>query len=145
MGKEIRWELCKKFKSDHTNKWYMLNLESILESMTHKILWDLEIQTDYLISARQPDLVIVNNKKKTCRIEYFTVRTDHRVQRKKNGKKISTRPCQRTEKIMEYESDCGTNCNPCILYTHQIKRRVETIQMIALFRLARILRRVLET
>ena len=27
---------------------------------THKILWDCEIQTDHLISARQPDLEIVN-------------------------------------------------------------------------------------
>ena len=32
---------------------------------THKILWEFELQTDHLISARRPDLVIVNiNKKK---------------------------------------------------------------------------------
>ena len=29
----------------------------------HKILWDFEIQTDQLISARRPDLVIVNKKR----------------------------------------------------------------------------------
>ena len=28
----IKWELCKKFKFDHTNKWYMHNTESILEN-----------------------------------------------------------------------------------------------------------------
>ena len=45
-GKVIHWELHKKFKSDHTNKWYMHNLEPVLENETHKILWDFEIKTD---------------------------------------------------------------------------------------------------
>ena len=31
---------------------------------THKLLWDFEIQTDHLISARRLDLIIVNNKKR---------------------------------------------------------------------------------
>ena len=55
------WELHK-FKLNHTNKWYMHNLESFLENETHKILWDFEIQTDHLISARRPDLMIVQKK-----------------------------------------------------------------------------------
>ena len=40
--------------------------ESVLENETQQLLWDLEIQTDPLISARRPDLVIVNKIKKTC-------------------------------------------------------------------------------
>ena len=45
----------------------MHNPESIRENETHKLLWDFEVQMYHLISARQPDLVIVktkNNKKK---------------------------------------------------------------------------------
>ena len=42
----------------------MHNPESILENQTHKILRDFEIQTDHLISARRPDLLIVKKKKK---------------------------------------------------------------------------------
>ena len=42
----------------------MNNLESILENETHKLLWDVDIQTDHLISTRQPDLEIINNYKK---------------------------------------------------------------------------------
>ena len=38
--------------NNNTNKWYMLNPESILENESHKILWDFEIQTDHPISAR---------------------------------------------------------------------------------------------
>ena len=45
------------------NKLYMHNPESILENEKHKILWDFEKQTNHLILARQPDLVIVNQKK----------------------------------------------------------------------------------
>ena len=40
----------------------MHNLESVQENEMHKILF--EIQTDHLISARRPDLVIVNKEKK---------------------------------------------------------------------------------
>ena len=59
MGKEIHWELWKKLKFNHTNKWYLHNLESVLENETHKLLWDFELQTNHLISVRRPDLVIV--------------------------------------------------------------------------------------
>ena len=45
-----------------TNKWYMHNLESVLEYETNKILWDFDIQTDHLISARRPHQVLVNKK-----------------------------------------------------------------------------------
>ena len=53
VGKMIHRELCKKFKFDHTNKWYMHNWECILENETHKHLWDFKIQTDHLIPARR--------------------------------------------------------------------------------------------
>ena len=42
----------------------MHNPTSVLENDTHKLLWDFDIQTDYLISDRPPDLVIINNDKK---------------------------------------------------------------------------------
>ena len=57
-------EMCKKFKFDHTNKWYMHNPASVLENDTHKLLWDFDIQTDHQISARRPDLIIINKKKR---------------------------------------------------------------------------------
>ena len=36
-------KLCKKFKFDHTNKWYMHNPTSVLENETNKLLWDFDI------------------------------------------------------------------------------------------------------
>ena len=63
MGKMIHWELCKKFKFNHTIKWYMYKPESVLLNKMHKILSDFEIQMDHLILARRPDLVLINKKK----------------------------------------------------------------------------------
>ena len=36
--KVIHWDMGKKFKFDHTNKWYMHNPASVLENDTHKLL-----------------------------------------------------------------------------------------------------------
>ena len=40
----------------------MHNAESVPEYEMHKIILDFEIQTAHLISARRPDLVIVNKE-----------------------------------------------------------------------------------
>ena len=63
VGKVITWEMCHKFQFDHANKWYMHNLAPVLENDTHKLLWDFNIQTDHLISAWRPDLIIINKKR----------------------------------------------------------------------------------
>ena len=37
--------------------------KSDMENGTHKRLWDFEIQTGHLLSARRPDRVIVDKKR----------------------------------------------------------------------------------
>ena len=64
VGKVIHRELCKKFKFNHTNKWYIHNPAAVLENDTHKLLLDFDVHTDQLISARRPDLIIINKKKR---------------------------------------------------------------------------------
>ena len=34
VSKVIHWEMCKKFKFDHTNKWYLQNPAPVLENNT---------------------------------------------------------------------------------------------------------------
>ena len=85
VGKVIHWEMCKKFKSDHSNKWYMHNPAPVLENDTHKLLWDINIHTDHLISTRRPNLIII--KKKNCKIVDFAVPADHRIKLKECEKK----------------------------------------------------------
>ena len=66
VGKFIHWEMCKKFKFDYTNKWYMHNPAPVLENDTHKLQWDVDIQTDHLISAWRSDLTLINKIKSEC-------------------------------------------------------------------------------
>ena len=70
IGKVIHWEMCRKFRFDHTNKWYMHNSASVLENDTHKLLCDFNIQTDHLIPNRRPDFIIINKKREfeNCRL-----------------------------------------------------------------------------
>ena len=50
----------------------MHNPAPVLENDSHKLRWDFVIQTDHLIPARRPDIIIINNKKKenlqNCRL-----------------------------------------------------------------------------
>ena len=67
----------------------MHNPAAVLENDPHKLLWDFAIQTDNLILARRPDLIIINKKKKkkTCKIVDFAVPADHRIKLKECEKK----------------------------------------------------------
>ena len=42
----------------------MHNPVSVLENDTQKLLWDFDIQMDYLILARRPDLIVIKKKKR---------------------------------------------------------------------------------
>ena len=156
VGKVIHWEMCKKFKFDHANKWYMHNPEPVLENDTHKLLWDFDIQTDPLISARRPDLIIINKKKRICKIVDFAVLVDHRIKLKE---------CEKRDKYLDLARELKKLWNMKVtiisivigafgtitkgllkgLEELEVGDRVETIQTTALLKTARILRRILET
>ena len=148
--------MCKKFKFDHTNKWYMHNPAPVLENDSHKLLWDFNIQTDHLIPARRPDLIIINKKKRTCKIVDFAVPADHRIKQKE---------CEKKDKYLDLARELKKLWNmqvtiiPIVIGAFgtvtkgllkgledlEVGGQVETIQTTALLRTARILRRVLET
>ena len=110
----------KKSKFDHTNKWYMQNPESVLENETYKLLWDFEIQTDPLISARRPDLVIVNKKKEKKKKKREPVSAHHRVKSKESENRDKYLDLARElNKTMEHEGEGDINCNWCARYNVQ--------------------------
>ena len=93
----------------------MQNPAPVLENDTHKLLWDFDIQTDHLISARRPDLIIINKKKRTCKIVDFAVPADHRIKLKECKKKDKYLDLARElKKTMEHAGDNYTNCNGCV-------------------------------
>ena len=90
----------------------MHNPALVLENDTHKLLWDFNIQTDHLIPARRPDLIIINRKKRTCKIVDFAVLADHRIKLKEPEKKDKYLDFARElKKTMEHAGDNYTNCN----------------------------------
>ena len=148
--------MSKQLKFDHTNKWYMHNPAPVLENDAHELLWDFNIQTDHVIPARRPNLIIINKKKRIFKIVDFAVPADHRINLKESEKK---------DKYLELARELKTLWNMKVtivpvgigafgtitkgllkgLEDLEVGGRVETIQMTALLRTARILRRVLGT
>ena len=60
--KKVHLDICKKKRLEHNEKWYEHVSEGVVKNEEIKVLWDINIQCDNLIEARQPDLV-VNDKK----------------------------------------------------------------------------------
>ena len=65
----------------------MCNAAPVLENHTHKLLWGFDVQMDHLISARRPDLLIINKEKRICQIVGLAVQADHRIKLKEYEKK----------------------------------------------------------
>ena len=136
----------------------MHNPAPVIENDTRKLLWYFNIETDQLIPARRPDLIIINKKKKKkiCKIVDFAVPADHR---------INLTECEKKDKYLDLARELKKLWNlkvtivPLVIGAFgtitkgllkgledlEVGGRVETIQMAALLRTARILRRVLET
>ena len=57
----------------------MHNPAPVLENDTHKLRWDFDIHTDHLISARTPDLIIINKGERIGKIVDFAVPADHGI------------------------------------------------------------------
>ena len=92
-GKNVHWKLARKCNFEARDKWYEHEPESVLENEDYKILWDFSIQTDHVIEARRPDLVVVDKKERSCKIIDFAVPgvVGLRRRRKIRQKNIKTR------------------------------------------------------
>ena len=120
----------------------MQNTVPVLEYDMHKLLWDFDIHTDHLISARRPD---------------FAVPADHRIKLKvceKKGKYLDLAR-ELKKKLWNLKLTIVPIVNGAFgavtkgllkgLEDFDVVWRVKNIQTTALLKTARILRRVLET
>ena len=136
----------------------MHNPAPVLENDTHKLLWDFGIQTDHLIPARRPDLIIINKqKKKTCKIVDFADPADDRIKLKESEKRDKYLNFARELKKNLWNMKVtiipivigafGTVAEGVLkgLEDLEVGGWVEIIQTTAFLKTARILRRVMET
>ena len=109
-----------------------------------------------LTSARRPDLILFTPPKRICKIVDFAVSADHRVKLKECEKKDKYHDLARELKkrwnkkvtiVPIVIGSCGIISKGLleVLEDLEVGGRVETIQMTALLKTTRILRRVLET
>ena len=131
----------------------MHNPAPVLKKDSHKILWDFNIQTDPLIPARRPDLIMINKKKKKkriCKIVDFAVPADPRINLKESEKKDKYLDLARELKKLKNMKvtivpivigALGTITKGLLkgLEDLEVGGRVETTQTTALLRTARIL------
>ena len=133
-----------------------LQLQIIIKKIIIIIIILIIIQTYHLITARRPDLIIINRKKRICKIVDFAFSADHRINLKENEKKDKYLDLARELKKLW---NMKVTIVPIVigalgkitkgllkdLEDLEVGGRVETFQTTALLRTARILRRVLET
>ena len=86
LGKIVHWKFARKCNFEAGDKWYEHEPESVLENEDYKILWDFSIQTDHVIEARRPDLIVVDKKERSCKMIDFTVPGDSRIEDKEKDK-----------------------------------------------------------
>ena len=79
-------KLARKCNFEARDEWCGHEPESVLENEDYKILWDFSIQTDHVIEARRPDLVVVDKKERSCKIIDFAVPGDSRIEEKEKDK-----------------------------------------------------------
>ena len=69
----MHWRLARKCNFEAGDLWHEHEPESVLENEDYKILWDFRIQKDHFIEAWILDLVAVDKKRRTCKINDFAV------------------------------------------------------------------------
>ena len=86
VAKKVHWDICKKKRLEHSEKWYEHALKVAVENEEIKVLWDINIQCDNLIEARRPDLIVIDKKEQKGIIIDSAVPAVVRVEEKEKDK-----------------------------------------------------------
>ena len=155
VGRRIHWDICRKFGVHVSEKWYNHEPESVIENDTCKVLWDFTIQTDHVIEARRPDLILIKKKENNCIIVDFAIPYDTRIEQKEKEKVEKYQDLKRelqklwNMKVKVVPIVIGALGTPPKDIKRRVKElgietRIEEMQKTVILQSARILRRVLE-
>ena len=78
----VHLELCQKFGLVSQVKWYNHKPASVVENDRVKILWDFNIQTDYVIQHRKPSIVVLYKTERKRHLINIAVPGDKRIELK---------------------------------------------------------------
>ena len=117
VGRVIHWEICKKFKFHHTNRWYMHN-----QKTTHINSFGT-LTYRWITSSLQEPRPNNNqhNKKKIENLQNCRLCCPGWPQKntERMGKEgLVPQPCEGFEKTIEHENDNYTTCDWCFWYSN---------------------------
>ena len=82
VARTLHWSLSKRHNIQCSVKWYEHTPEVVVENEEVQILWDMNIVTDRVISARRPDIVVREKKEKRTFLIDVAIPWDTRVEAK---------------------------------------------------------------
>ena len=156
VGRLLHWKLCDKYSFATGEEWYKHEPETVLENENCKILWDMNLQCDYIIQARRPDIVVINKNEKSAKIIDVAIPGDSRISDKEIEKidkyQDIRREIQRIWKLNKVvvipivigSLGCVTKNLKMYIEKIGIKVKVAELQKTTLLGTARILRKTLE-
>ena len=83
VAKAVHWSLSKKTGLPHQEEWYNHEPNVVEENEDYKLIWDMTIQTDRVITARRPDIIIVDKNENSTILIDIAVPYDTRINEKK--------------------------------------------------------------
>ena len=84
----LHHEICQHYRIPTAEQQPWLHRpEAVTETEQVKVLWDFEIRTDRIVTARRPDLLVIDKQEKTAKIIDVAVPLDKNV-RDKEGEKV---------------------------------------------------------
>ena len=86
VAKILHHGICKQHNIQTAERTWMHQPEAVTETEEVKILWDFEIRTDRIITARRPDIVVIDKATRTATIIDVAVPNDHNIKAKEQEK-----------------------------------------------------------
>ena len=83
----IHWNICNDLGVKTSEKWYEHKPDTVTDTDTHTVLWDMAVNTDRHIGANRPDIIIKDKVNSTCKLIDMTVPCDKNVSTKEMEKK----------------------------------------------------------
>ena len=72
----------KRCEFDVKEKWYEHEPDAVRENNDFHILSDFEVQTDHVVEAKRPDMIVTEKQNNICKIIDFAVPYDSRIEAK---------------------------------------------------------------
>ena len=151
----LHWSLYKQMNFEKAEYWWEHQPEPAMENEDYKLLYDFNIRTDKKISARRPDIVVVDKNERRTTLFDVACTWDKNVEDKDTEKinkyqdlkidlqRIWETPVTVVPVVLGVLGAASNILNKCLLKLKINDIKVTTIQKTVLLKTANILRRYL--